>query len=188
MFGFSGPKYGIPESPTIGFDALVEARYKWLSLRLRAKKKGDLSTYTARAQFDWQEGPWSLRSTAEANLTNQAELHYGVTVYQDVTYHFQQAPLELRGRVQFFDAREWNNRIYTYENDVLYAYSIPAVYGLGGRAYLCLRWQIIRQLTLYCRVSETLWQKAWYSDHHPAWTGKGLPSRTDIHLLLRASL
>ena len=192
MFGFSGPKYGIPNAPSIGFDALVEARYQWLSLRLRAKQKGDLNTYSTRAQFDWMEGPWSLRSTAEANLTKlstlNSQLHYGVTVYQDIAYQFQQAPLSLRGRLQFFDAREWNNRIYTYEHDVLYAFSIPAVYGLGGRAYVCLRWQIIPQLALYCRVSETLWQKAWYSAHHPAWTGKGLPSRTDIHVLLRASL
>jgi len=192
VFGFSGPKYGIPNAPSIGFDALVEARYQWLSLRLRAKQKGDLNTYSTRAQFDWMEGPWSLRSTAEANLTKlstlNSQLHYGVTVYQDIAYQFQQAPLSLRGRLQFFDAREWNNRIYTYEHDVLYAFSIPAVYGLGGRAYVCLRWQIIPQLALYCRVSETLWQKAWYSAHHPAWTGKGLPSRTDIHLLLRASL
>lgn len=192
VFGFSGPKYGIPNAPSIGFDALVEARYQWLSLRLRAKQKGDLNTYSTRAQFDWMEGPWSLRSTAEANLTKlstlNSQLHYGVTVYQDIAYQFQQAPLSLRGRLQFFDAREWNNRIYTYEHDVLYAFSIPAVYGLGGRAYVCLRWQIIPQLALYCRVSETLWQKAWYSAHHPAWTGKGLPSRTDIHVLLRASL
>ena len=192
VFGFSGPKYGIPNAPSIGFDALVEARYQWLSLRLRAKQKGDLNTYSTRAQFDWMEGPWSLRSTAEANLTQlstlNSQLHYGVTVYQDIAYQFQQAPLTLRGRLQFFDAREWNNRIYTYEHDVLYAFSIPAVYGLGGRAYVCLRWQIIPQLALYCRVSETLWQKAWYSAHHPAWTGKGLPSRTDIHVLLRASL
>lgn len=192
VFGFSGPKYGIPNAPSIGFDALVEARYQWLSLRLRAKQKGDLNTYSTRAQFDWMEGPWSLRSTAEVNLTKlstlNSQLHYGVTVYQDIAYQFQQAPLSLRGRLQFFDAREWNNRIYTYEHDVLYAFSIPAVYGLGGRAYVCLRWQIIPQLALYCRVSETLWQKAWYSAHHPAWTGKGLPSRTDIHVLLRASL
>ena len=143
VFGFSGPKYGIPNAPSIGFDALVEARYQWLSLRLRAKQKGDLNTYSTRAQFDWMEGPWSLRSTAEANLTKlstlNSQLHYGVTVYQDIAYQFQQAPLSLRGRLQFFDAREWNNRIYTYEHDVLYAFSIPAVYGLGGRAYVCLR-------------------------------------------------
>ncbi|MBQ7631591.1 MAG: helix-hairpin-helix domain-containing protein [Paludibacteraceae bacterium] len=188
VFGFSGPKYGIPDAPSIGFDALVEVCYRWLSLRLRAKQKGELNTYMTRAQFDWIEGPWSLRTTAEANLTHQTELHYGVTLYQDVAYRFQQAPVSLRGRVQFFDAREWNNRIYAYEHDVLYAFSIPAVYGLGGRAYLCLRWQIIPQLALYCRVSETLWQKAWYSAHHPSWSGKGIPSRTDIHLLLRATL
>ena len=66
------------------------------------------------------------------------------------------------------------NRIYLYEHDVLYAFSIPATYGLGGRAYFCLRWQIIKQLALYLRVSETV-----YSD---------LRTKTDLHFLLRATL
>ena len=85
-------------------------------------------------------------------------------------------------RLQFFDARNWDNRIYCYEYDVLYAYSIPAVYGLGGRAFLCLRWQILPQLTLYFRASETLYAKSWATTH-------GRPqTRTDLHLLFRVTL
>ena len=53
---------------------MLEAQYYpkkecWLALRLRAREKGDLDTYSARAQFDWQNGSWSLRTTAEANMT-----------------------------------------------------------------------------------------------------------------------
>ena len=78
--------------------------------------------------------------------------------------------------------REWENRIYLYEHDVLYAYSIPATYGLGGRFYLCLRWQIIPQLALYLRASETVYAQQWAAEHDRSQT------RTDIHLLLRAKL
>ena len=206
VFYFSGPKYGIPESKTLGYDALFELKYGrdneitrsrdyayWLVFRTRAKKKGDLSTYSTRLQFDWQSGGWSLRTTAEANLTNEtnqtSQIGYGVTAYQDVALDFAKLstlntkpPLTLRLRVQFFDAREWDNRIYCYEHDVLYAFSIPAVYGLGGRAYLCLKWQIIPQLALYFRASETVYAKQWASDHNRPQT------RTDIHILLRAKL
>ena len=211
IFYFSGPKYGIQKSPTIGYDAMFEAQYHqsgnwWLSGRLRAKQKGDLSTYSTRFQFDWNQGGWSLRTTAEANITNdkslstnhQSKIPYGLSIAQDIAYDFQspmsnvQCPISLRLRLQAFDAREWDNRIYCYEHDVLYAFSIPAVYGLGGRAYLCLKWQIIKQLALYFRVSETLYARDWYIEKHPSSPitnhKSQIPSRTDLHLLLRATL
>lgn len=129
-------------------------------------------------QFDWERGPWSLRTTADANYVNS----YGVSVAQDVAYNFQRVPLSLRGRLQFFDAREWANRIYLYEHDVLYSFSIPASYGLGGRGYVCLKWQIIDQLALYFRVSETIYEKGWATSHKRSIT------RTDLHILLRVKL
>ena len=198
VFYFSGPKYGLPQSPTIGYDAMAEASYirqDWrIGLRLRARKKGE-STYSARAQFDWSQGGWSLRTTADANLvpsqlsTRNTKPTYGVSLAQDIAYDFSQLstlntklPLSLRLRLQGFDAREWANRIYLYEHDVLYAFSIPAVYGLGGRAYICLRWQIIPQLALYFRLSETVYARKWAAEHNRSIT------RTDLHLLLRAKL
>lgn len=201
LFYFSGPKYGIPQSPSLGYDALFETQYHnplitnrsslIFSFRLRAKQKGGKGTYSSRAWFDYQTGGWSLRTNIDANLvqspiTNeQSPITYGVSVFQDIAYDFTpytiHHPLSLRLRLQFFDAQDWDNRIYCYEYDVLYAYSIPAVYGLGGRAFLCLRWQILPQLTLYFRASETLYAKSWAASHSRPQT------RTDLHLLLRAT-
>ena len=204
IFYFSGYKYGLGDATrTLGYDAMAEIQYhqspmtnhQWsLSLRARARKKG-ASTYSVRATFDWQRNGWSLRTTADANLTNQEStitnqqsIPYGVSIAQDIAYDFQspmtnhQLPIRLRLRLQAFDAREWKNRIYLYEHDVLYAFSIPAVYGRGGRAYLCLRWQIIPQLALYFRASETVYARKWAAAHSRPLT------RTDLHLLLRVSL
>ena len=202
VFYFSGVKYGIPQAGTIGYDVLGEVRYNhqskinnnqspitnhqwWLSLRLRARKKGATSTYSARAQFDWSKGEWSLRTTADYNQSpitnNQSPLPYGVSLAQDVAYSFSRVPLALRLRAQFFDARNWDNRIYLYEHDVLYAFSIPACYGLGGRAYVCLKWQAHPHIALYCRLSETIYEKSWATSHNRSMT------RTDIHVLLRGT-
>ena len=185
VFYFSGYKYGLGDlTGTIGYDVMAEAKYSVIrsqmsaysaSLRLRARKKGPSSTYAARAQFDWSKGGWSLRTTADANYVSS----YGVSIAQDIAYDFtpytvHHTPLSLRLRLQGFDAQKWENRIYLYEHDVLYAFSIPATYGLGGRAYVCMRWQIIKQLALYLRLSETV-----YSDKR---------TRTDVHFLLRATL
>ena len=194
MFYFSGVKYGIPQAGTIGYDVLGEAKYSVISnqhsaigasLRLRARKKGATSTYSARFQFDWSKGEWSLRTTADYNLSpitnNQSPLPYGVSLAQDIAYTFSHLPLALRLRTQFFDARNWDNRIYLYEHDVLYAFSIPASYGLGGRAYLCLKWQAHPHIALYCRLSETIYEKSWATAHNRSMT------RTDIHVLLRGT-
>ena len=190
VFYFSGYKYGLGnDTATIGYDALFETKYhsnlqspfnSQLStfnfvFRLRAKRKGAQDTYSVRALFEWSRGGWSLRTTADANYVES----YGVSLAQDIAYDFtpytvNHTPLSLRLRLQAFDARKWENRIYLYEHDVLYAFSIPATYGLGGRAYFCLRWQIIKQLAMYLRVSETV-----YSD---------LRTKTDLHFLLRATL
>ena len=199
VFYFSGYKYGLGnDTATLGFDAMAEAQYirpNWRTgLRLRARKKGE-AVYSARAQAEWTRGAWSLRTTADANYAKS----YGVSLAQDVALDFSKLsalnaklPLSLRLRLQFFDARDWNNRIYIYEHDVLYAFSIPATYGLGGRAYLCLRWQIIKQLALYFRISETVYDRTWYIEKHPkskyAAQSSKIPTRTDVHLLLRATL
>ncbi len=194
VFYFSGVKYSIPQAGTIGYDVLGEAKYSVISnqhsaigasLRLRARKKGATSTYSARAQFDWSKGEWSLRTTADYNQSpitnNQSPLPYGVSLAQDVAYSFSRVPLALRLRAQFFDARNWDNRIYLYEHDVLYAFSIPASYGLGGRAYVCLKWQAHPHIALYCRLSETIYEKSWATAHNRSMT------RTDIHVLLRGT-
>ena len=110
----------------------------------------------------------------------QSAIPYGLSLAQDIGYTFSQAPLSLKARLQFFDAREWNNRIYLYEHDVLYSFSIPATYGLGGRAYLCLKWQIIPSLALYFKAAETVYAPSWSALHNRPMT------RTDLHLLLRA--
>ena len=195
MFYFPGRKYGITYAPSWGYDALAEAQYtnhqspianhQWnLTFRARARKKGDVSNYSARLTFHWQSGPLSLRTTADANYVQ----NYGISLMQDLAYDFQspmsnhQLPISLRLRLQGFDARNWDNRIYCYENDVLYAFSVPAVYGLGGRAYVCLRWQVISQLALYFRASETVKKSTITNYQSP------IQFRTDLHLLLRAKL
>ncbi len=218
VFYFSGYKYGLGnDTCTLGYDAMAEIQYHstnhqlpitndqwWLSLRARARKKG-ASTYSIRAIFDWQRNGWSLRTTLDANLTNQKStitnqqsIPYGVSIAQDIAYDFSTpytlhpTPLSIKLRLQFFDAQDWSNRIYLYEHDVLYAYSIPATYGLGGRFYLCLRWQIIPQLALYFRASETVYAREWYIEKYPKSPitnhQSQIPTRTDLHLLLRAKL
>ena len=84
--------------------------------------------------------------------------------------------------IQAFDASKWDNRIYIYENDVLYAYAIPFVYGFGGRFWLNARYKINDTFSVYLRLSETIYQSEWAVQHQKQRT------QTDIHALLRVKL
>ena len=189
VYRFAGVKYGINYAPSLGYDAMGQA--EWLPrspygmlMRFRAREKGKIATYSLRYQFNYAQGGWKLRTQADGNIVQDSSRNvtWGLSVIQDVQYTFERVPLTLQLRLQGFNAQNWNNRIYAYENDVLYAFSIPATYGLGGRAYINIRWQIIPQLSLYLKVSETVYAKSWALSRGIAQT------RTDIHLLLRAVL
>lgn len=188
IFRFSGIKYGIPYAPSLGYDAQADITYyhtPWqMNLRLRAREKARKGTYSLRYRYEWESSGWKLRTQADANLVADSTRHlsYGVSLSQDVQYAFAAVPITLQLRAQAFDARAWDNRIYLHENDVLHAFSIPATYGLGGRLYLNFRYRIIPALSLYLKVSETIYEKNWAVAHSRATT------QTDIHLLLRATL
>ena len=154
-----------------------------MHMRLRAKSKNEIDTYSARWNGTWDLGAWRLKTQIDANMVYaKAKWSYGWSVFQDVEYRFVRVPIVLQLRAQAFDAREWNNRVYMYENDVLYAYAIPFVYGLGGRFSLNARYKINDTFAVYLRVSETIYQEAWAAAHDKRNT------RTDVHALLRVKL
>jgi len=82
---------------------------------------------------------------------------YGLTAYQDLTYEFSSLPLKLDFRYQFFDAVAYENRLYAYEKDVLYAFSIPMYYGVGSRYYLNLKYELNRQFSFWFKIAQTVY-------------------------------
>ena len=171
-----------------GYETMAQADFLspkdyTMHMRLRAKRKNEIDTYSARWNGVWELGEWKLKTQVDANMVYAKEKwSYGFSVFQDVEYRFVKVPIVLQFRAQAFDAREWNNRVYMYENDVLYAYSIPFVYGLGGRFWLNARYKINDTFAVYLRVSETVYQGAWAVAHDKKHT------RTDVHALLRVKL
>jgi hypothetical protein len=75
-------------------------------------------------------------------------------LYQDVRWRPVPA-LQLDGRVAFFDTDGFAARIYAYENDLLYAFAIPAFSGRGHRRYVMARLNIGGGLDLELKYSVT---------------------------------
>lgn len=81
----------------------------------------------------------------------------GVLLFQDITYKPLKSSFTFNARIAFFDTDDYDARIYTYENDVLYAYSIPAFSGRGQRYYLNIRYKIVRGIDLWLRYASTVY-------------------------------
>ena len=171
-----------------GFETMAQAdfipqkNYRMYT-RFRVKRKDEKDTYSLRWNMVYEFGQWKMKTQADGNMVQaKGAWTYGWSVLQDVEYRFSEVPIVLQFRAQAFDAREWNNRVYIYENDVLYAYAIPFVYGLGGRFWLNARYKINDTFSVYLRVSETIYQNAWAMEHNKNCT------RADVHALLRVKL
>ncbi|RUT79329.1 ComEA family DNA-binding protein [Ancylomarina longa] len=99
---------------------------------------------------------WEIRNRLEISRYKKESLkESGFLIYQDVIYHALKFPLTASVRYALFDTDSYQSRIYAYENDILYAYSIPAYYLKGSRFYFNLNLKIDRSLTLYTRFAQT---------------------------------
>ncbi len=79
----------------------------------------------------------------------------GFMIYQDITYTPRKIPLKIDFRYAVFNTDSYNTRIYAYENDVLYGFSIPAYYSKGIRTYLNLRYSFTQAIDLWLRYAIT---------------------------------
>ena len=92
-----------------------------------------------------------VRYSFNDNLTLGTRIDYkfvdlsescGRIMFQEINYSFRHVPVTLWVRYCMFNTQDWNSRIYTYENDLLYSFSIPALAGKGSRSYFMAKWKI----------------------------------------------
>lgn len=108
----------------------------------------------------------SYKLNKDIELRNRAEYAYytkdkttsnGYLLYQDVIYKPIGKPYSFTARYALFDTYGYDgdgnrtsgfkSRIYAYENDILYEFSIPFYSGRGSRFYINTRYNITRNIT-----------------------------------------
>lgn len=203
-YRFPWPKFGI-DAPSIGKDYLIQSDFtakRNISMFWRFKyeeKQTNLSTTGAvmsfvvpiqktslRYNLAYSFGNFSFKNILEGKLSRQdnADWTYGVMASQDLSYNFKTFPLKIDLRYQYFDAIDFENRFYSYEKDVLYAFSIPMYFGLGSRYYLNLQYDLSRHFSLWFKYAQTVYadDRAVLSSGNETITGN---RKTDMRLLLK---
>jgi len=80
---------------------------------------------------------------------------FGYLLFQDIIYNPMQSSLSGNMRFAIFDTPGYNSRVYAYENDVLYSYSVPALQNSGLRFYINGRYTVKRGIDLWLKYSIT---------------------------------
>jgi len=167
-------KYRI-NGPSQGYEYLAQATYqpskKWEAcLRYKYETKpNNLSgsntdpvnkpKQDARVNISYiLNGHFTFRSRVEALQFDckAKDAARGFLSYADVFYKHN-AKFSANIRLQYFKTDDYNSRIYTYEQDVLYSYSIPVYYDQGIRYYANTSYDMGKRFTCWLRWSQTIY-------------------------------
>ncbi len=195
-------RYGV-HGPSTGYEYLVQLNYypeRYLDMYFRYKHQHklrnnpedivgmrtltdyELSRYRYQINYN-PNSNWRLQNRIEVsqyNMNNNNE--WGYLIYQDIQYRLDKIPMVLTIRLAMFET-VWNTRIYAYEPDVLYAFSIPAYYSHGIRTAFVMRYSVLDNLDMWFKIADTYF-------HDQEGLGQGLDyiegkNRTDIKLQIR---
>ncbi|MBL0911928.1 MAG: helix-hairpin-helix domain-containing protein [Bacteroidia bacterium] len=100
-----------------------------------------------------------LRADAVQYLRADAPAsRWGYLLAQDLVWQPVSGPLAFSLRYCIFHTSDYDTRIYSYERDLLYAFSVPAMQGKGQRVYLTMHIRTLRSWDIYLKTAYT-----WYA-------------------------
>lgn len=198
-FSFPWLRFGV-DAPSRGAEWLGRFTYKperaiTLFFQVREETKqvsitdGNLSSLQDRIKrnyilnLDYKiNSNLSMKSRLQTSTQHRADIFTkGYALIQDINY--SSGKFSFSGRVAIFETDDYDNRQYTYERDVLYAFSIPAYNGVGVRNYLLVKYNLSDRLDFWVRYGR-------FSYRDRQQVGSGLdesdgPTRTEIKWMMR---
>ena len=168
------------DAPTSGNDYMVQLTYEpnkqvVLTSRFRYEKKpinynpNDLylnpvigrPKQALRTQFNYKiNSRFTFRSRVELAWFDKRgkDPQNGFLTFSDIIYKSDSHKLSGNIRFSYFESDSYDSRIYAFENDVLYGYSIPVFFDKGYRYYLNLHYKFSRQISAWCRFAQTVYK------------------------------
>lgn len=173
-FQFPWLKYQI-DAPSLGFDYLVKVSYQFNKKSIiyaqfheehKSKNlpdnltKADIIHPTIRrnitGNFDFSLSKnLKIQSKVQLNTFQFKDFSTskGLAIIQDIEGNIKKT--QLRARIAYFNTDDYDSRIYAFENDVLYAVSMPIYYGKGFRTYAIYKYNLNKNIDLWLRLART---------------------------------
>lgn len=201
-------RFSVPR-PSTGWEARAVVEYEprpWLSTYLQVRlQEEDASTEhkgaeareldglqrerrrSIRWEMEYQfSNVFSLQTRTEVSRhSTRASTENGFFLAQDVRWR-PHPSLQLDARIALFDTDGFDARIYAYEHDLLYSFSVPVFFDRGRRSYILAQYEPFSALTLEAKFGITRY------DNRDT-IGSGLneiegPVRRDLRLQVRWTL
>jgi len=148
----SGPTHGVRKEIRVRYlpveNLTLEASYNY---RLSMVDNSVTAGIPQQSELISRTVKSSVRYSVSDNLTLGTRVDFkiadpsggrGALLLQDFIFRFKKYPVSVWVRYCLFKTNDWDSRLYTYENDLLYSFSIPALSGEGSRRYLMIKWDI----------------------------------------------
>jgi DNA uptake protein ComE-like DNA-binding protein len=190
QYRFPWLRFNVPR-PSSGLDTRLVVEYDprpWLSTYVQVRAEREEASTTERGPGGRQLGGlqtehrqsarWHTEYQFSDALTVRTRIQlsrfststepaaYGVLLSQG----FRLQPfesLQIDTRLAFFDTDGYESRIYAYEHDLLYSFSVPVLFDRGQRSYVLAQYEPFSSLTIEAKYGVT-----WYP--HRRTVGSGL--------------
>lgn len=128
----------------------------------------------------------TLRSRVEYKIiSHDNKSSRGFILYEDLAFRKMQSPFSITARILLFETDNFNTRVYTYENDLPYSFSITSNFYNGCRYYLLVKYRVSKKISAWVKYGST-----YFADRTEISSGNNLISgnkKTDIKILLKYS-
>ena len=177
VFKFPWMKFQV-DGPSDGYEIMIQPSYKpsrsleiYTRFRQQMRQKNsrdsdgtitgleDVLQRNYRINFNYKiSEAFRLKSRVEYVTINRASNapESGIIITQDLLYRPKSSPIDIALRYALFDTDSYDTRIYTFESNALYVFSVPAYYYKGSRAYALIRYTFLRKFDLWVRYGVSI--------------------------------
>jgi hypothetical protein len=154
-------QFTVTPNPYFQFYAQYRIKYKEINEVVEGSPKNTLVTAST------EHIRLGLNYKVSTNLTVQNRLEYsqykkdektaseGYFISQDIDYKLPVIPVRLYSRYALFDIGAYDSRIYAYESDILYTFSIPSFYNKGYRFCLMAKFSSSSKMDFWIKYAIT---------------------------------
>lgn len=174
-FQFPWLRYQTDE-PSQGYEYLADITYDpgnfEMYWRIKGESKvknrtGNEQSVSKTGRYNEWNFRWNLSYEVSRHWSFQTRLAHsfyqmkqespvkGWLAFQDLRYETKDNDLYIIGRYTIFDVDDYQARIFTYENDLLYTFSIPFFQDRGMRYYLLSRLNTGNGMSIWLKAGRT---------------------------------
>lgn len=163
------------DAPSFGHEYQLQLTHKpnrksefYIRWRKRSKDRNSLEELAIDEPLEWTQESFRVHAAYQVheNVKFKTRVEFtryqlgdgaqeqGFLLYQDIVFKKIMTPWNLTLRYALFDTDSYNARIYAYESDVLYFFSVPSYSNRGSRFYALTKIRLRRGLDLWLRYAQ----------------------------------